>query len=288
MSALDWDSDGRTWPNREQSAFVRDGPIVWHVQRAGSGPQVLLLHGTAASTHSWSELFPELARRFHVTAVDLPDHGFTRTHGSLKPSLTGVASALSALLAKIDMSPDFLVGHSAGAAIAMQMVLEAHVEPERIISLNGAVVPFEGHASVLFPALAKAIQLNPLAAPAFAWAAKDRKRVARLIAQTGSNVSAEYIDGYARLLRSSNHVAGALAMMANWNLAPLFRNLDRVDRPVHLLVGANDLAVPPKQAEDAANRLSDASLTMLDGVGHLAHEEDARRVATLIVDALSS
>jgi magnesium chelatase accessory protein len=34
---LDWDIDGRDWPNRALSRFVRAGGLRWHVQVMGQG-----------------------------------------------------------------------------------------------------------------------------------------------------------------------------------------------------------------------------------------------------------
>ena len=59
----DWEHDGRDWPNRTASRFVSAAGIVWHVQVAGEGPALLLLHGTGAATHSWAGVLPLLARR---------------------------------------------------------------------------------------------------------------------------------------------------------------------------------------------------------------------------------
>lgn len=51
------------WPQRDHSRALRVGPIDWHVQVAGRGPVLLLLHGSGASSHSWSDLLPRLAAR---------------------------------------------------------------------------------------------------------------------------------------------------------------------------------------------------------------------------------
>jgi hypothetical protein len=40
--ALSWDLDGRNWPNRDASRFVRSAGINWHVQVLGSGLIILL------------------------------------------------------------------------------------------------------------------------------------------------------------------------------------------------------------------------------------------------------
>ena len=74
---LVWDHDGLGWPNRDKSQFVDAGGLRWHVQTAGNGPVMLLIHGTAAATHSWGGLLPLLAARYTVVAPDLPGHGFT-------------------------------------------------------------------------------------------------------------------------------------------------------------------------------------------------------------------
>ncbi|MEM7746067.1 MAG: alpha/beta fold hydrolase, partial [Pseudomonadota bacterium] len=113
-----WNRDGRDWPNREASVFVRTGGVAWHVQRMGSGPRLLLLHGTGGATHSWRGLLPALADRFDVVAPDLPGHGFSSMGMA---SLPGMAGAVRDLLATLDVAPEYIVGHSAGAAIALRL-----------------------------------------------------------------------------------------------------------------------------------------------------------------------
>jgi magnesium chelatase accessory protein len=119
----DWNTDGRTWPNRAASRFVVADGLRWHVQVMGSGPPILLIHGTGAATHSWRDLAPLLARDFTVIAPDLPGHGFTETPDAEGLSLAGMARGLGALLDALGVEPVLAVGHSAGAAIAMQMGL---------------------------------------------------------------------------------------------------------------------------------------------------------------------
>ncbi|MBQ1767400.1 MAG: alpha/beta fold hydrolase, partial [Aquincola sp.] len=74
---LHWARDGADWPHRAHSRFVHAGGLHWHVQVAGQGPVLLLLHGTGASSHSMAGLLPLLAERFTVVVPDLPGHAFT-------------------------------------------------------------------------------------------------------------------------------------------------------------------------------------------------------------------
>lgn len=72
-------------------------------------------------------------------------------------------------------------------------------------------------------------------------------------------------------------------MMANWDLAKLAGEMTGLQTPLTLVVGAGDRAVPPSQAEDIAARAPHASLIRLPKLGHLAHEEDPKALADLIV-----
>ncbi len=158
---LDWQREGLIWPHREASAFVSIGGARWHVQRMGSGEPLLLLHGTGASVHSWRDLMPLLAQNHDVIAVDLPRHAFTTGHAPDALSLPRMAGELARLLKTLDITPAGIVGHSAGAALALQLALD-HGYAGPIIGLNSALRPFPGIGAQLFPAVAKLFLVNPL------------------------------------------------------------------------------------------------------------------------------
>ncbi len=277
-----WTVEGRGWPNRDASRFIAAQGIDWHVQLLGEGPQLLLVHGTGAATHSWRTLAPLLARHFRVVAVDLPGHGFTTAPPRGAYGLPQMADALAGLLDALDMQPAIAVGHSAGAAIAIRMALDGTIAPGRIISLNGALLPFPGVAAVAFPALAKLLFLNPFAAPLLAWRASDPAAVARLIEGTGSHLDAEGLGLYARLFATRRHVAAAVGMMANWDLVSLKRDLPKLRAPLTLVAADKDRAVPPRDADAVAAMVPGAVLLPVTGHGHLAHEEAPALFADLI------
>jgi magnesium chelatase accessory protein len=280
--ALSWAREGRDWPHRAASRFVQAGGLSWHVQEVGQGPTLLLLHGTGAATHSWRDLLPLLARDFHVVAPDLPGHGFTEAPERDRLSLPAMARGLTALLGKLGVEPEGIVGHSAGAAIGMQMVLTGAVAPSCLISLNGAFLPFKGVASQIFPSVARLLVLNPLVPRLFAWRAGSTEAVTQLLAGTGSRLDARGQDLYQRLFSNRVHIASTLGMMANWDLEALGRSFGRVDLPVLLVVGASDRAVPPSDAREVARRLPDARIETVPGAGHLVHEEKPAEIAALV------
>jgi len=280
--ALDWSRDAASWPHAEASRFVSAGGWRWHVQQMGAAarqavhrPVVLLLHGTGASAHSWRHLAPLLARRNEVIVPDLPGHAFTRAEGRRELTLAAMAEGVTALLGTLQRRPRWVIGHSAGAAVAAQMCLQGAVEPQALLALNGALLPLQGSAGTLFSPLARWLALNPFVPHLFAWHAAQPAVLRRLVASTGSQIDEEGRALYGRLVRDPSHVAGALGMMASWDLQSLARDLPKLRVPLELIVGEGDRTLPPSHGERVRALLPGARLTRIPGHGHLMHEEDA-------------
>lgn len=277
-----WETDGAHWPHREASRFIEAGGVRWHVQDYGAGPAILFLHGAGASVHSWADVGAALEKDFRVIAVDLPGHGFSSTPPGARMSLGGMTASLAALLKAMEVAPALIVGHSAGAAIMIDMMAEKLVAPRAGISINGALAPFDGPASFLFPAIAKLLAFNPFAPSMVAHGAARRDRVEQLIRGTGSRIPQRNVDNYAALLARSGHVAGVLRMMANWNVERLLKKLSRLDTPLLFAAAENDRAVPPSLAAEAARLAPRGDVRLYPGLGHLAHEENPETFAALI------
>jgi magnesium chelatase accessory protein len=278
-----WEVEGRDWPNRAASAFVQAGGLRWHLQRAGHGPALLLLHGTGASTHSWRALLPLLAQRFDVVAPDLPGHGFTATPGGDGLSLPGMARAVAALLETLGVAPHVAVGHSAGAAVMARLALDRRMNANPLVSLNGALLPLHGLAGAVFSPAAKLLASTEVFPRLFAWRATlDSRMVEQLVRDTGSQLDAWGIELYRRLVRCSGHVAGTLGMMARWDLQPLARELPALGSRLVVVSATGDRTVPPSLGDRVVARVPGARRHLLPGLGHLAHEEDPAGAAALI------
>ncbi len=277
----DWAQDGKDWPNRDASRFIFAGGINWHVQVMGQGPNLLLLHGTGAATHSWRDLLPLLAENFTLIAPDLPGHGFTSQPEKAGMTLPGMAKGVAALLDQLGMQPDYAAGHSAGAAVLAQMCLANRIAPKALASLNGAMLPlpFHGVAAPLMGPLARLFASNPLVPMLFAWQAADGAVVRKLLQGTGSKIDAQGEKFYGRLARRSLHAGAALTMMANWDLKTFAQNLPNLKTRLLLVVGENDRSIPPADAQRIKQLLPNAEILAIPGLGHLAHEERPAEVA---------
>jgi magnesium chelatase accessory protein len=295
-TGLHWASDGRDWPHRERSEFVEVAGQHWHVQRwpppHPGVPTALLLHGTGAATHSWRTLAPLLAPQMGLVAPDLPGHGFSGAAPIGRAGMEGMAQAVRMLLRHLGVAPALSIGHSAGAAIALRLRLRDEataaagptpLAAHTLVGLNAALLPLHGLAGRFFSPAAKLLALNPLAPHFFSWHAAQDRVLAKLLQGTGSTLDAPGTALYRRLIESPAHVAGALAMMAQWDLPALARDLPRLRTPLHLVVAEGDRTIPPADAQRVQRLCPGTTLHRLPGLGHLAHEEDAAQVAALLL-----
>lgn len=285
---LDWATDGERWPHREHSRFIRAAGLQWHVQVLGRGPTILLVHGTGSSTHSWRDSASALAKDFTVVMVDLPGHAFSTLPADGQFSLKGMANALGILLKAMQISPDLVVGHSAGAAILLTMILDGAIAPRAAVSFCGALLPFTGIAEFAFPVMAKVLFLNPFAAPLASRMTRTPGAVDQLIRRTGSQLDDEGLRYYRLLLRNSSHVAATLGMMANWDLRALKRDLPKLNVSLTLISASNDLAVPADVGEQVKRIVPKAQAFLLPGQGHLVHEVAPDVAVSFIRKAMAS
>lgn len=280
---MDWARDLSDWPLSEHSRRIRFRPHDWHVQEVGDGPTLLLLHGAGATTHSWRDLVPRLSETHRIVALDLPGHGFTRIGARSRMGLERTAEDIAALCTAQDWTPKAILGHSAGAAVALDLASRLPETPA-VVGINAALDRFEGTAGWLFPVLAKLLALNPFTALAFSAGGARPDRARSVIRSTGSNLNDEGLALYSRLLSDRAHVDGTLQMMANWSTDGLLDRLPKIDNPTLLITGAKDTAVSPRVSDRASALLPNVQLHPLEGLGHLAHEEAPDLVCDLILD----
>jgi magnesium chelatase accessory protein len=267
--------------NGPVSRFVQADGLRWHLVEQGQGPVILLVHGTAASVHSWRHVMPLLASGYQVVAVDLPGHGHTLSRGAKDLSLERMARGLGVLMDAMRLAPVTVAGHSAGAAILVEAAARKLLAPETLVAFNGAFYPFGGVAGSLFSPVARMLAFNSLV-PRLLSAVASRHTVQRLLRDTGSNSSQEDVDFYFHLFKDPAHVAAALGMMAAWDLTRMDDALARVEAHCIFVVGDRDTAVPPETSERAAARCRSAKALHFQGYGHLLHEEDPDLAARLI------
>ncbi|MEM0977387.1 MAG: alpha/beta fold hydrolase BchO [Pseudomonadota bacterium] len=274
------------WPNREISRMISSGTIDWHIQSCGTGPDILFLHGAGASTHSWGETLRLLEDRFTCHAVDLPGHGFTTGAQSFQLSLSGMVRELTSLIEKIGISPELLVGHSAGAAVAVSYA--EHNSHLPIVAINGAFEAFEGWAGVMFPMIAQSMVAVPLVRDFFTIPLAQSSDIERLINSTGSLLNAEGIGRYRYLLKRREHITGTLGMMARWNLSVDMPRGPMIQSHITFVQAQDDGTVPFNSTKTFRQSVPNADEIVFERGGHLIHELFPDRISTIVAGVIDA
>ncbi|MEI8126684.1 MAG: alpha/beta hydrolase [Actinomycetota bacterium] len=117
--------------------FVSTGAFETRFQTWGKGSSqpIVLLHGAFESVATWVPIAERLARNFHVEAYDLKGYGYTNHVGPY--SLRALAQQLSDFISVRRLHSPVLVGHSLGAGVLAQFVLDHPHVASGIIFLDG-------------------------------------------------------------------------------------------------------------------------------------------------------
>ena len=107
--------------------------------RIGSGPPLILVHGTPSWSYLWRRVARELADRFTVHLYDLPGYGRSEMRDGQDVSIPAQARTLHDLVAHLDLERPAVVGHDIGGAIVLGAAL-LHDVPFSSVTLLDAVV----------------------------------------------------------------------------------------------------------------------------------------------------
>src|SRR5690606_37931774 len=95
-----------------------------HVERAGSGPPVVLLHGFTGSGAAWEPHVEALAPEFTTLAVELVGHGRSDAPAEVdRYRMARAVDDLAALLRALGFERAAWLGYSLGGRVALQVAV---------------------------------------------------------------------------------------------------------------------------------------------------------------------
>src|ERR671920_2152337 len=129
---------------------------------AGSGPNVVLIHGMVNSSRHWRQVAERLSGSYTVIAPDLIGHGDAATpRGDY--SLGAHAASIRDLLTTIGVERATIVGHSLGGGVAMQFFYQFPQRTERLVLVSSGGLGHEVSPLLRAAALPGATPLLALA-----------------------------------------------------------------------------------------------------------------------------
>lgn len=99
-----------------------------YYEQQGSGPPIVFIHGSYATTSTWKKMIGRLAANHHCISIKLPGHcGTPDPEDFANPTINTELDILEQIITAVTDQPIHLVGHSFGGVIALSLALKGSV-----------------------------------------------------------------------------------------------------------------------------------------------------------------
>jgi non-heme chloroperoxidase len=262
--------------------FVADDGETIHLEIAGTGSPLVLLHGWTASHQEFSPVVAALGAKHRVFRWDARGHGGHRRGAATRPTVARMAQDLANLLAHYALTDVVLVGHSMGALTTWEYLRSFGTRGIRslcLIDQSPKLVTDDGWKLGIYG------DFDRRRADAFEaeLRADFAEAVLRLAAQ-GNNARARQT--YARNTRGWQHVREALTRLDPAPLIEIWESLaaadyrdvlPAIDVPTLLVWGGESNFYDLSVARYVHERIGGSALHVYDGTDHSPHQWQRER-----------
>lgn len=264
---------------RSRSIALASGEPVRLVEAGEAGAEpVLLFHGWAGSVYNFRHLLPLLAeggRR--AIAVDLRGHGLSdRPNDASTYSSSALLQYALDVMDALELWRATLVGHSMAGALVVDLLQR---DPSR---LSGVVLlaPI-GFSRIARVTVARALRIREwLPGRAPRWAVK---LVLRRMYGVRRTFDEHDVDEYWSALQHPQSLAALFALAERYDWSIRQWAAVPVSVPLRIVFGQRDRLVTAVAAAARARTVRGASVTVVEGAGHMLAEEVPEEVAREIL-----
>jgi 2-hydroxy-6-oxonona-2,4-dienedioate hydrolase len=270
------------------SRFVQTANWNIHYNEAGSGPVVILLHGSGAGATGWSNFWKNigpLAEHFRVLAVDMPGWGMS---DAATPEENNHVTALVEFMDALGIPSAAMVGNSMGGVTVMAMAVKhpervthvvtmgsGHIELPTLFSpqdglSEGLKILFEGYQNPTPETMRRLVEIMTY----------DKANATDELARQRSEAALARPDHLENFL-ASIPVGGPIRWWFDIN------EIRDVTAPVLLIHGRDDRVVPMEQSLHFLSRIPNSRVVIFNQCGHWAMIEHADEFNRLVADFIS-
>lgn len=242
----------------------RGRSVAW--DRFGSGPAVVLCHGTPWSSVVWRPFAEALSRDFTVHLWDMPGYGQSSKHEEHAVDLGTQSELLSDLLAHWDLPAPHVVAHDFGGAVSLRAHLLHGATYSSLALVN--VVALRPWGSEFFRLVGENEQVFAAQPPAIHRAALE----AYIAGASHRGLSAAQMDSLTGPWLSPEGQPAFYRQIAQADERFTDEVQDRyaeIDMPVKIVWGRDDAWIPVDRATELARLIPGADVELLDEAGHL-------------------
>jgi len=279
--------------------LIETDDVSVHVQKWGpeDGPPVLLVHGTGSWGSIWAPTATALAEQgYRVIALDLPPFGFSEKQKNLDYRAVTQRKRIQAVIDELAIEEITLVGHSFGARPTVEVALQKPEQVRALILVDAALGLTEDPNKKPPMAISIVNNFRPLRSGLVASTITNKWFTRKLLASfihDPNDATTEIVS----MLQEPSSQKGTTRAVTDWlpsllaptkdELASDTEQYKAIDFPVHIIWGDLDTVTPPDQAKHLQELIPDATLTLMQDVGHIPYIEDETSFLTILTDLLS-
>ena len=253
------------------SRFVEAAGIRFHITDRGRGPVLVLLHGQAINLLAWEPAANLLAADHRVISIDLPGHGLTGPDPEGRYTLAQMAESIDALMVALGIDRFALAGNSLGGGVALRYALAHPDKLDALILVDAVGGPATSPGPLAFRLEGAAIIGNLMQWFTPQWSV--RFVLADTFGDPSKMTDGEVESTYELLLRAGNRTAERQTLMGALD-TEISARIGEIATPTLVLWGSRDTWIRPEDARWFGDHLRNASVTILDGLGHMPMLED--------------
>jgi pimeloyl-ACP methyl ester carboxylesterase len=245
-----------------------------YCERCGHGPRVLALHGVGGGAYFFSGLAARLADRYEVVAADLPGTGRSAWSSPVF-TLDDWVEGLGSILNERDAPPAFLVGHSLGTILALELWRRWPSRIRGVVFVGGLPRPRDMSRERLLVRVAAVRATGSLVG-------RGMEVAAGVFSRRTLETKPEVVSLFARLLESQDVEAYAksLELLVAADASDV---VPTVTAPCASISGAEDQYAPPDAVATFLRALQvPPTSVVLPDVGHLPFFEAPEVFATAL------
>ena len=258
--------------------YVRiDGRQVAYRQLGSQGSPIIFLGGFAEPSWVWKQVGQRLARTHRVYALDLPPFGYSERKGPY--SLAGWTKLVRDFAAHFGLQRPLIVGHSLGAAVAVNIGLQAPANTAGVVLLDGDALPVGG------PHWMANLFVNPYYTTLFRLLTHSDWLVHKVLVQAyGPDrppITSVQVDAFERAFRVQGTEKGFHDLFRGGVQGLTLGDLRRLNVPRIVVWGQHDTVDDIKAGRTSAQALG-VKLTVIPRAGHLSMLDEPAAVAKAI------
>lgn len=254
-----------------------------HLQHEGTGTPVILIHGYTGTLYTWRFNMHELAKECSVWSLDLPGFGYSDKPKDFDYTLSGYADFMVKFMDAVGIKRAVLVGNSMGGGVAMETYLKYPDRVEKLVLIDSMGYPGK-EGFFLFTLMKYPVIGNVLMSFNYRWVIRDSLMSG--IYYNNKFVTEDVVDSYYNVYKTENGRKAPLWVGRRIDDAKDLNTekIKTIKIPTLVIWGKEDTLIPVAHADYFKRDIAGAKVVIVPDAGHLAHEEQAGLVNTLISD----